>query len=50
MCHKKNTFHNWMTQLGEVNFKNESKVPIINKENIKILSKDELDVTIIDIF
>ena len=51
MCDKKTLFSQlYELVYDEVNFGNKSKVLIMDKSNVKIYSKDSIDVTIVDIF
>ena len=51
MCDKKTLFSQlYELVYDEVNFGNKSKVLIMDKSNVKICSKDSIDVTIVDVF
>ena len=51
MCDKKTLFSQlYELVYDEVNFGNKSKVLIMDKSNVKIYSKDSIDVTIVDVF
>ena len=51
MCDKKTLFSQLNESVyDEVNFGNKSKVLIMDKSNVKIYSKDSIDVTIVDVF
>ena len=51
MCDKKTLFSQLNESVyDEVNFGNKSKVLIMGKSNVKICSKDSIDVTIVDVF